>query len=56
MANFLFIREPLPSVFNFLRLLSPLLADEFRNLWVCESRMPSGDLALVVLTIKDECC
>lgn len=56
MANFLLFREPLPGIFNFFGLLSPLLADEFRDLWICESRMPSGDLALVVLPIKDECC
>lgn len=51
-----YLCKDLPLVFDFCRLLSPLLTDYFGDLRVCESRMLGCDCRLIVLAVKDESC
>jgi hypothetical protein len=55
-AYFFLLGESLPRVLDFLGLLSPLLTYELGNLGVGESRVLSGNLSLVVLSVKNEGC
>ncbi len=49
-----YLSKTLPLVLHLNRLVSPLLSNDLRNLGIGKSRVLGNDLALVVLTIKDE--
>lgn len=55
MTDLLLFGKSFPAILYLLWLFSPLFTDELGNLGVGESRMPSGDLALVMLPVKNEC-
>jgi hypothetical protein len=55
MAKFLLFGEGLPLVFDFGCLVTPLLADDLRYLWIGETRVLSDHLSLMMLAVKDEC-
>lgn len=56
MALFLLVGQALPIVFNFFRLLLPLLPNDFGNLGVRKVGVLRNNLGLVMLTIEDEGC
>lgn len=56
MALFLLVGQALPIVFDFVRLLLPLLPNDFGNLGVRKVGVLRNNLSLVMLTIEDEGC
>lgn len=50
----MYLSQSLPITLHFGCLFSPLFANNFRYLWVCESRILGNNLSLVMLAVKDE--
>ena len=55
-AKLLFFRKRFPLVLDFRRLVLPLFADDFGDLWVGKTRILGNDLGLMVLTVENERC
>ena len=56
MADLFLFRKALPIILYLFGLLAPLFADELGYLRIGESGVPGGNLGLVMLPIKNECC
>lgn len=54
MSQLLFLRQTLPLTLNLLRLVSPLLTNNLRNLRIRKPRMLGHDVCLIMLAVQNE--